>query len=84
MELYTLDEELGAYFGSDTGMLVLHVPPGKDLPIQSGDVIMRIGERSLSSPSQTWRILHSYDEGATIRLTRMRHGEEILVKLDKP
>lgn len=84
VELYPLDKELGAYFGSDTGMLVLHVPPGKNLPIQSGDVIMRIGERSPSSPSQTWRILHSYDEGETIRLTLMRHGEEIAVNLDKP
>lgn len=84
VELYPLDKELGSYFGSDSGMLVLHAPLDKNLPIQSGDVILQIGERSPSSPSQTWRILHSYDKGESIRLTLMRHGEQITVNLDKP
>jgi len=84
VELYPLDKELGAYFGSDRGMLVLRAPSDKHFPIQSGDVILQIGERSPASPSQTWRILHSYDKGENIRLTLMRHGEQITVNLDKP
>lgn len=83
VELYPLDKELGAYFGSESGMLILNAPNDKNLPIRSGDVILLIGERSPVSPSQTWRILHSYDKGESIKLTLMRHGEKIIVTLDK-
>lgn len=84
VELYPLDKELGAYFGTDSGMLVLRAPQDKNLPIHSGDVIMQIGERSPASPSQTWRIFHSYDKGESIRLTLMRHGKQITLNMDKP
>lgn len=83
VELYPLNKELGAYFGSESGMLILNAPNDKNLPIRSGDVILLIGERSPVSPSQTWRILNSYDKGESIELTLMRHREQIVVTLDK-
>ncbi len=84
VELYPLNKELGSYFGTDHGMLVLHVPQDKNLPLHSGDVILLIGERTPTSPSQTWRILHSYDQGESIELSLMRHGKQVMVDLDKP
>lgn len=83
VELYPLNKELGAYFGSESGMLILNVPDDKNLPIRSGDVILLIGKRSPVSPSQTWRILNSYDKGESIELTLMRNREQIVVTLDK-
>ena len=84
VELYPMDEELGAYFGTDSGMLILRAPSDKNLPLQTGDVILRIGERTPASPSQTWRILASYDKGESLKLTLMRHGEQVTVTLVKP
>lgn len=84
IELYPLNKDLGTYFDSDHGMLVLNIPQDKNLPLRSGDVILQIGGRTPSSPSQTWRILHSYDKGESIDLSLMRHGKQITVSLDKP
>lgn len=84
VELFPLDEELGKYFGTESGMLILRAPKDKNLPLKSGDVILRIGERSPASPSQTWRILASYDKGESIKLTLMRHGEQVTEILNKP
>ncbi len=82
VELYPLNEDLGGYFGSSHGMLILHVPKDKNLPLQSGDVILKIGERTPVSASQTWRILHSYDHEQSIKITLIRHGEQITLSLD--
>lgn len=83
VELYPMNEKLGHYFGTSSGMLVLNVADDKSLLIP-GDVLMKIGEREPKSPSQTWRILESYDSGESIKLTLMRRHKEIVQSLTKP
>ena len=84
IRLYALNDDLGAYFGSGNGMLVLDVPEETDIPLKGGDVILRIGDRIPNSPSHTWRIIHSYDPGETMNLTILRTGEEQTLSLTKP
>lgn len=72
MELTTLDADLGSYFGTSEGVLVVRAPSDTVLGLKSGDVIQRIGGRVPTSTSHALRILSSYDAGDEIRLEVMR------------
>lgn len=84
VRLYELNPDLGAYFGSETGMLVLDVPDETDIPLKGGDVILMIGDRIPRSPSHTWRIIHSYESGEVMNMKILRKGEEQIITLTKP
>lgn len=63
MELVALTPELGRYFGTEQGILVVRAPEGDLIPLRDGDVIMKIGGRTVLSPAHTMRILRSYEPG---------------------
>ncbi len=84
MELTTLDAELGAYFGTTDGLLVVRAPKDSLLGLKSGDVILRIGGRVPSSASHAIRILRSYEPGDEIRIDVMRNKRQIEVKATMP
>lgn len=84
IELYPMNEQLGSYFDTAEGMLILNVPKKNQLGFMVGDVILRIGGRTPNSPSQVWRILQSYDSGETIEFTLMRQKKETLLQVKKP
>lgn len=73
MELTTLDADLGRYFGTTEGVLVVRAPRDSLLGLKSGDVIRRIGGRVPTSPSHAVRILRSYEPGDQIRIEIMRN-----------
>jgi S1-C subfamily serine protease len=84
MELTTLDANLGGYFGTTEGLLVVRAPGDSLLGLRSGDVILRIGGRVPSSPSHAVRILSSYEAGDEIRIEVMRNKRQMEVKAIVP
>jgi S1-C subfamily serine protease len=84
MELTTLDAELGGYFGTTEGLLVVRAPRDSLLGLKSGDVILRIGGRVPSSPSHAVRIIGSYDPGDEIRVDVMRNRRQMELKAIVP
>lgn len=71
MELAELSPELGEYFGTKEGILVLKADAdGSDL--RAGDVILSIDGRVPTSEAHARRILGSYDSGETAKLEIMR------------
>jgi S1-C subfamily serine protease len=72
LELVELNPQLGDYFGTTEGLLVVKPPRDSLLQLRSGDVILRIGGRVPSSPSHAVRIFRSYEPGDEIRLEVMR------------
>lgn len=77
MELTALTPQLGRYFGTDHGVLVVRAPAHGVLKLQDGDVILSIGGRVPASGSQAIRILTSYDPGEKIRLVILREHHRI-------
>jgi S1-C subfamily serine protease len=74
MELVEVNPELGEYFGSDTGVLVVRGPEGDDgLGLESGDVILRIGDREVKNPEHVMRILRSYEPDEELSIDIVRH-----------
>jgi C-terminal processing protease CtpA/Prc len=84
MELTTLDADLGAYFGTTEGLLVVRAPKDSLLGLKSGDVILRIGGRVPTSPSHAVRIFRSYEPSDEVRLDVMRNKRAIEVKATVP
>ncbi|HEV2229987.1 MAG TPA: PDZ domain-containing protein [Steroidobacteraceae bacterium] len=79
MELATLTPQLGRYFGSDKGVLVVRAAPDGALKLEDGDVILAIDGRAPSSGSHATRILASYQPGEkiTLRIVRMHKTLEV-------
>src|SRR5262249_45320436 len=65
LDLVDLNPDLGEYFGTKTGVLVVKTPSDSTLPLKAGDVILKIDGREPKSVSQAERILRSYDSGET-------------------
>lgn len=73
LELASLNEDLGRYFGTDEGVLVISAPKDSKLNLRGGDVVLAVDGRKPSSPSHLLRILRSYEGGEQIRLEIMRN-----------
>jgi S1-C subfamily serine protease len=79
MELVNLNPDLGEYFGTKEGILVVKAPADSSLPLKSGDVILAIGARRPSSASHAMRILRSYEAGETVTIDVMRRQKRTTV-----
>ncbi len=84
LDLVKLNPELGEYFGTKEGILVVKAPADSSLPLRSGDVILAIGGRKPASPSHAMRILRSYEPGETVTLDLMRKQKRVSVTWKVP
>lgn len=84
LDLVKLNPELGEYFGTKEGILVVKAPADSSLPLRSGDVILAIGGRKPASPSHAMRILRSYEPGETVTLDIMRRQRRLSVTWKVP
>jgi hypothetical protein len=79
IELVKLNPDLGDYFGTREGVLVVSAPRESTLALKGGDVITTIGGRKPSSPEQAMRILGSYDPGDTVAINVLRKQKRVTV-----
>jgi C-terminal processing protease CtpA/Prc len=84
IDMVTLNPDLGSYFGSKEGILVVRAPQDSSMKLKSGDVILKIGDRTPSSPTQALRILRSYDPGEKVNLEIMRHQQKLTLAVVMP
>jgi S1-C subfamily serine protease len=85
LELAPLNSDLGRYFGTDEGVLVISAPKDSALGLRGGDVVLTVDGRAPSSPSHLLRILRSYETGETFKLDIMRNRkrETVTARLGK-
>lgn len=84
IELVKLNPDLGDYFGTREGVLVVSAPSDSSLALKGGDVITAIGGRKPTSPMQAMRILRSYDPGETVSLDVLRKQRRMTVTWKVP
>ena len=84
IELVKLNPDLGDYFGTREGVLVVSAPEDSTLALKGGDVITAIGGRKPTSPTQAMRILRSYDAGETVTLDVLRKQKRVTVTWKVP
>ena len=73
LELAPINPDLGQYFGTDEGVLVISVPKESSLGLKGGDVILSIDGRKATSPGTLLRILRTYEPGESFKLEVMRN-----------
>jgi len=76
MELVAVTPELGRYFGTDYGLLVIRGPDNAAIDLQDGDVIREIGGRRPQDPGHAMRILRSYEAGEEVIISIMRNQRD--------
>ena len=79
LELAPLNPDLGQYFGTTEGVLVINVPKESTLGVRGGDVILSIDGRKAAGPGSLLRILRSYDPGDSFKLDIMRNKSRTTV-----
>jgi S1-C subfamily serine protease len=83
LELAPLNGDLGEYFGTGEGVLVISAPRGSPLGLRGGDVVLAVDGRRPDSPVHLLRILRSYegDERFKLDIMRARKRESLTASL---
>jgi hypothetical protein len=83
LELVSLNEKLGTYFGTTEGVLVVNVGSKDAFGLTPGDVIVSVDGRKVNASSQLMRILRTYDKGEEfkIQILRQKKAETLTGKL---
>lgn len=84
LELVTLNEDLGQYFGTSDGVLVIRAPSEESLNLRGGDVILSIDGREVDDPSRVFRVLGTYNEGESVEIEIMRNGRQLAISATLP
>jgi hypothetical protein len=84
LELAPLNPDLGRYFGSSEGVLVISAPKEGGLGLKAGDVVTAVDGRKPSGPSHLLRILRSYERGETFKLDILRNRKRETLSASLP
>ena len=80
LELAPVNPQLGSYFGTTEGVLVVDVQNPAPLGLKAGDVVLSVDGRKVSSPGQLMRILGSYESDEPVGLEVMRQKKRVALK----
>ena len=83
-EMVSLTEQLGSYFGTSEGLLVVRAPSNEELMLQDGDVILNIDGREPTSVEHAVRILGSYQAGEELEIEIMRDQRRRTIEIVMP
>ena len=86
LQLAPINPDLGQYFGTSEGVLVINVPKESALGLKPGDVVLTVDGRKVSGVSSLFRILRSYEPEDSFKMDIMRNKSRMTVngKLDTP
>ena len=78
LELVDIGEDLGKYFGVDSGVLVLDTPPGSNL--KPGDILRRVDDADIRNAEEAHRLLADLDEDGTAAIRRENRSRNVKVE----
>jgi hypothetical protein len=83
LNLATVDAQLGRYFGTDRGVLV--VSAGPELSgLQAGDVIQRIADKPVNSPREAMAALRDKPADSRVAITYLRDRKSATTQITVP
>jgi S1-C subfamily serine protease len=80
LHLVEMNSDLGEYFGTNEGVLVLRAPGDSAIPVRAGDVVLSIDGRKPTSVGHALRIIDSYEAGETVRAEVMRKRQRVNIE----
>jgi len=84
LKLAEIDPGLGEYFKTDRGVLVLKAKADNDLQLESGDVILQVGDTEVNSPADFMRALRDFHSGDEFEMDIKRKRKDRTLKTVMP
>jgi predicted metalloprotease with PDZ domain len=87
LQLLTLNEQLGEYFGvpNNEGVLVEEVKresAAEKAGFKAGDIIIRVGKKTIDEVGKVQKELHKYNEGDKVEFEVMRKGAKKILSIE--
>ncbi len=80
VEFIDVNPELGEYFGTDSGALLIEVDDESTLGLMAGDVVIAVGDREADSVGRVLRLIRTYERDEPIRFRVIRQGSEVVAE----
>lgn len=84
LKLAEIDPGLGEYFKTDRGVLVLKAKADNNLQLESGDVILQVGDTEVNSPVEFMRALRDFHSGDELEIDIKRDRKDRTLKTVMP
>jgi predicted metalloprotease with PDZ domain len=84
LNLASLNKDLGRYFGTDKGALVLSGDSKRYPGLEAGDVITRVDGSVVADPEDVMRALHEHKGKGPAKITVRRHNRMRTVQMKVP
>lgn len=84
LQLAEIDPGLGEYFKTDRGVLVLKAKADNELQLESGDVILQVGDTEVNSPAEFMRALRGFESGDEVEIDIKRKRKNRTLKAIMP
>lgn len=84
LRMARLDADLGRYFGTERGVLVLAVDPEELKPLRGGDVLLEVDGHPVTDPGEVMRELRDKPVGEPVDLLVRREGRNQTVQIAAP
>ena len=84
ISLASVNPDLGRYFGSDSGVLVLSASADTLPDLKAGDVIRKVGGEPVSRPEDALRALRDQPAGSMVDLDVLRERKALALKVKVP
>ena len=84
LNLVSLDPDLGGYFGTDKGVLVLSADADSFKGLKSGDVVQAVSGRAVTRPEDALRLLRDAPAGSEVKVQVLRQRKPLTLSLKAP
>lgn len=84
LRMARLDADLGRYFGTERGVLLLAVDPEQLKPLRGGDVLLEVDGKPVADPGEVMRELRNREVGEPVDLLVRREGRNQPMQIAAP
>lgn len=84
LNLASLNPDLGGYFGTDQGVLVLSADADSFKGLKSGDIVQDVAGHKVTRPEDALRLLREAPTGSEVKVQVLRQRKPLLLSLKTP
>jgi predicted metalloprotease with PDZ domain len=83
LNLASIDKDLGRYFGTERGVLIISVPEGMG-GLKPGDVLQKVDGKSVSTPREAMSAAHARAPGTAVPIEYLRDRKLLTTRVTLP